>query len=59
MYDGSRGWYLIKCFFGEKRELLTVIQWVSLHGLDEKTETETGSGPRQAPCCDQQTNEPS
>lgn len=33
-----------KVFHWRKRALLTVTQWVSLHGLDEKTGTEMGSG---------------
>lgn len=34
---------LNKVFHWRKRALLTVTQWVSLPGLDEKTGTETGS----------------
>lgn len=34
---------LNKVFLWRRRALLTVTQWVSLHGLDEKAGTETGS----------------
>lgn len=35
---------VLKVFHWRKRALLTVTQWVSLHGLDEKTGTEMGLG---------------
>lgn len=45
-----------KVFHWRKRALLTVTQGVSLHGLEG---LRWAWGLRQAPCCDQQTNEPS